>query len=422
MRCPPTLVALTVATLVASLVGCAAPSRWQMTRRPDAMDAAAILASDTLGLSRDERPDEVPVVPIRKRLRPCCAFGTALRVSVGLLNIPGLAIGNIRGPDEIGRHSYDAGQRGTDQIVGSERNGLVYTCRGGFIDTAHVRDYADWTLYLATRFGRHLETGGVFELPDPEGGLRRFRLEPIDAELVAVMGRRNLTASLAVWAGYQMSIWHEIATWFGWASFDLFSERASAFSPEDLYSNLLGAKLAGAIISGGNDLSEPLFNRAVDAWLEQSLAFLGAVRADQGERAMSAVDGLWWDSGARLPDSHLVLRRSIQSGALVEPWLVPGSTWRGEGAASQGGCTRPKMPHVLRNPSRIPLLAFEDVLTFEVELEPSLRAEPALESFGATVNQTDFPEILEAVRRAAREEFGPLGDSPQPQPQPQPQP
>ena len=74
----------------------------------------------------------------------------------------------------------------------------------------------------------------------------------VDSETIAVFGRRNLTASLAIWAGYQLSLWHEIATWYGWASFEAFPERASAFSPEDLYSNLLGAKLVGPIISSGN--------------------------------------------------------------------------------------------------------------------------------------------------------------------------
>lgn len=402
------LLGLVIVSMLQSL-GCVTRSRWETTRQPDVVDAAAILASDGLGLMRDERPEEVPVVPVRRRLRPCCGFGSGLRVRLGKLAIPAFEIGNIRSADDIGRHTYDAGQRGADQMIGSERNGLVYTCRGGFIDTAHVRDYADWTLYLATQLGRRLETGGVIELPDSEGGIRRFVLEPIDPELVAVLGRRSLTASLAVWAGFQLSIWHEIATWGGWASFDLFSERASAFSPEDLYSNMLGAKIAGAIISQGDDLSEVLFNRAVDVWFRQSLSFLESVDAQHGERAMAVVDGLWWDSSARLPDAGLVRRRSIQNGHHIEPWLVPDKTWRGRG---ERACAADTEPHVLRNPSRIPLLDFVDVLRFEVDLDPMLASSPMFEQYDGRVTQADFDEILEAIRAAAREEFGADADRP----------
>ena len=98
------------------------------------LDAAALLATDLSTFDRGERPEEVPVVPVRRRLRPCCGFGSSLRVRVGAVNIPGVSIGNIRSADDIGRHTYDAGRSAQDQIAGSERNGLVYTCRGGFID------------------------------------------------------------------------------------------------------------------------------------------------------------------------------------------------------------------------------------------------------------------------------------------------
>lgn len=399
--------------LILSVIGCAGTSRWQTTRHPDIMDAAALLASDTQGLLRDERPDEMPLVPVRTRLRPCCAFGTGLRVRVGAIKIPGFAIDNIRSPDRIGTHTYDAGQRGQEVIHASERNGLVYTCRGGFIDIAHVRDYADWTLYLATQIGRKLETGGVIELPDPEGGQRRFLLQPVDPKLIRIVGRRKLTASLAVWAGFQLSLWHEIATWYGWSNFGLFSERASAFSPDDLYSNLLGAKIVGPIISARNDLSEALFNRAIDGWLEQTLHFLGAVPQDTGEAAMASVDGYWWDSAARLPDPNLVLRRSLQLGARIEPWLVPARSKGPElNRTLLKECDGNLEPHILLNPSRIPDLAFESVLKLEIDLDDSLERKPALRKYEGRVDQSQFPALLEQIRGEARAEFGDLAVSP----------
>jgi len=60
-----------------------------------------------------------------------------------------------------------------------ERNGLVFTCRGGFIDTAHVRDDADWTIYFGSRFFEKLASGTAID-PTDEAGKRRFVLERID--------------------------------------------------------------------------------------------------------------------------------------------------------------------------------------------------------------------------------------------------
>ena len=330
-----------------------------------------------------------------------------------MLDIPGFAIENIRSPDGIGHHNYDAGRRGSEVAEGGEDNGLVYTCRGGFIDIAHVRDYADWTLFLASEIGRHLETGKVIELPDGEGGRRRFVLQQVPAEQISAAGRRQLSSSLAVWAAFQMSVWHEIATWYGWASFSVFSERASAFSPEDLYSNLLGAKLVVPIIEARANNAEGLFNRSVDVWLVQALAFLGGVEARLGEQAMWSVDQHWWNSSARLPDQDLVMRRSVQLGSLIEPWQVPATSWapglQGRLRQSCGDM----VPQPLRNPSRIPGLAFEDVLSFEVELGDEFAALDAFREIGPVVSQRDFERIVDQIRAEVIAHFGPLGDTPE---------
>lgn len=46
--------------------------------------------------------------------------------------------------------------------------------------------------------------------------------------------------SLSGRIAYDLSVWHEIATWYGVSSVPLVSEQFSSFSPEDVYSNLLG--------------------------------------------------------------------------------------------------------------------------------------------------------------------------------------
>ncbi|TOM58444.1 hypothetical protein CGH73_26665, partial [Vibrio parahaemolyticus] len=60
--------------------------------------------------------------------------------------------------------------------------------------------------------------------------------------------RYTLSAYLAAKLAFQLAVWHEIAQWYGYQSVPGFSEGISAFSPEDLYSNLLGARLAMTVI------------------------------------------------------------------------------------------------------------------------------------------------------------------------------
>lgn len=44
---------------------------------------------------------------------------------------------------ESGNHSYEGSR--------DQNNGIIYACRGGHIDLAHLRKAADWTAFLAER-------------------------------------------------------------------------------------------------------------------------------------------------------------------------------------------------------------------------------------------------------------------------------
>ncbi len=138
--------------------------RWVAEWSPTELAVAAALgdSSDNDLYLKGVVTTKIPDIPVRKKLRPCCAFGSDIRVKIAGVRVPGVKIENIINAADVGRHQYDSGviQRGSDaprSFGSSERNGLVYTCRGGFIDTAHVRDYADWAVYLVAEIGRHIE-------------------------------------------------------------------------------------------------------------------------------------------------------------------------------------------------------------------------------------------------------------------------
>ena len=332
-----------------------------------------------------------------------------------MVPIPVFALANVLGPEQLGKHTYDSGflalrppsGYAPDELalLKRERNGLIYTCRGGFIDTAHVRDYADWALYLGSEIGRNLGTGATIELPD-EGGKRRVVLRPIPAELLLRYGLLRTTAPLTHWISFQLSVWHEIATWYGWAAVPGFSEEASAFSPEDLYSNLLGIKLVLGIIDRRSERDEHHFNESVDVWMQQALVHLGAVSQELGMDAMRSVDQLWWDSSVRLPDRDLILRRNFDAGDPLHPWRVPES--RLSDALRAACATMPEAAVALSNPDSFQRILLHDWVTLEIE--PS--AELVAQGLPERLTQDDFGALLSALREQHREALGPNAAQP----------
>jgi hypothetical protein len=221
-------------------------------------------------------------------------------------------------------------------------------------------------------------------------------------------GLRRVAISVAQWLAFELSVWHEIATTYGWSAFELYPEYLSAFSPEDLYSNLLGIKIAGGLLMNqGEAETDVLYDRHMDEWLRTALAYLQPVSADAGVAAMQLVHGVWWDSRARLPDPRLVLRRNTGAGAELSPWVVSRAY---ASPAMQAWvdrhCGGAEHPLTLRRGSAIDGHAFEEFATLEIDVHvpdpfPFPRA-------GSTrITQEDFPVVLQAVRRYAIERLGP---------------
>ena len=409
-----------IAILIAVILcgGCSAAGKWQSRGVPSRRDAGLLLESQgPSALLRDSRPEGAPLVPVRKKLRPCCAFGARLSVDISFIKVPGYRIDNIIGPEDLGPHRYDSGMIVLEVDRGegyspNEHNGLIYTCRGGFIDTAHVRDNVDWTMFLSAAIGADLHRGKTIALPD-EGGTRRFVLRALPSELIGEYGLRELFSGFAQWAAFQLSVWHEIATWHGWSSWDAFPERGSAFSPEDLYSNLLGIKLIDGIIADKTGRTETLYNHSVDVWLHEVLSHLGAVSKQTGEHAMHSVDKHWWNSEERITSPDLVIRRNMDIGENLSPWQIP-SRWAS--APLRDGLERECRGG--QEPQRLPIddhlgqVAFSDWLTLEIAIGSELREREPFRSMGPVITQHDFAQLIEEIRRETLQEFGPQADRP----------
>jgi len=344
-------------------------------------------------------------------LRPCCAFGDAQQVDLGPVPVPGMKLENVVSIPELGEHQYDNGAVpiGSDDerpLFETERNGLLYTCRGGFIDTAHVRDYADWTVFFTAQIGRRIESGGVIALTD-EGGEREARVEPVKPAVIERIGRRKLVVALARWTAFQLSLWHEISTWCGWSSSSVFPERSSAFSPEDLYSNLLGASIAAEILKAHHARSEADYNKSMDVWLKTTLTALAVVPPSTTRAVLDALDGRWWDSSKRLPAFELVTRRNFDVEDPLLPWTIPpGLASSALRAELQQRCSAGTRPEPLPLPSGIDGLRFTDVVTLVIRPDDAVAEHAPFVRKSGHITQADFPAVMEALRKEALADFG----------------
>jgi len=405
--------------LAVGLVACQ-KERWEAGENVRArdVDVAAALGDTSQADNAGLAATDIPAIAYPEALRPCCAFGMDLKVAVGQVPVPGVEIGNLADPEGIGPHRYDNGYlslHGKDPrgIVDNENNGLIYTCRGGFIDLAHVRDNADNTLSLAAAIARSLESGAVVEVP-PQGAAMRVRLRPVTEAAIEKYGRVQLATVLAEWVAYQFSIWHEIATFYGYASLAQWPEKISAFSPEDLYSNQIGARLAGGVILAKGARSDVEYGLSMDAWIKRMLQRLDAVPLADSRAAMRAVDGAWWDSTKRIPDWTLTKRRRFDTGPFLRPWRLEDARPGSKGAAKPLARCRKAEPLVLYASDGFAGALFRNYATVEFDVDDALvqAGFPLPHAESRRVTQEDFPMIIEKTRQATVAALGPGADAP----------
>lgn len=357
----------------------------------------------------------LPPLPPPDRLRPCCTFGHDLRVRALGVPIPLFRLGNIVDPAQLGRHRYNGGSTGfVGGFFGSdaEKLGLVYTRRGGFIDTAHVRDSADNTLFLFSRIWPRLGEAWTLTL-EPELAERRIAFAAF-APPASPAERYALAAQLAARLSFQIAVWHEIAQWYGYRTVRSFSERSSAFSPEDLYSNALGARLSLMVELQGDADSVRHYDAALTRLLPRALATLAAVSADETRAALDRLDGCWWDSRARLPARFLLLYRDYDVSSRRLPLRPPGETapaqalavperWQNTPLDDYAGLRLYPGTSMHRLPSP-PARGYWTAADFAALAQAAARtdaAEPRVRAAGACIGAEPGPVQLPGARRAA---------------------
>lgn len=240
--------------------------------------------------------------PPPRVIRTCCVFGSKLHIPV----IPFLSYSDITSIDELGPHCY-LGNAG-------EGNGIIYSRRGGFVDMGHLRDQADWTAYLYSRIELARGKGNMKIHIGREGGSKELYIKiPDDIN-------NDDAALLAGRIAYDLSVWHEIATWYGCSVVPFVPERYSSFSIEDPYSNLLGVTLGMQAVR-----SSLSYEDAMTGLIGKTLKTLDAVVSENETfMAMEAVRDIWWRRNINLPNRKVLIKRQLGVYDCLEPWRVPG--------------------------------------------------------------------------------------------------
>jgi hypothetical protein len=224
-------------------------------------------------------------------------------------------------PDRLGTHSYTG-------FGGSEGFGIFYTLRGGSIDLDHVRGTADLARWTYVRAYETLKKGGNHFTVSPafEWTTNKIVFQyPADwnkhtqAEKDAIAHKAALIIAPAV--AYNSMIWHEMLTWKGTHFMFFEPEFTSAFSWDDLYSDLTGALLATQAVKDGHVAIDD-YDKAMTTLIEEELKRLGVVSKQKAIEIKESVRGSWYGGGR-------LMKRNMDTGlddGLITPSIIPGYT------------------------------------------------------------------------------------------------
>lgn len=236
------------------------------------------------------------------------------------------------GPNQLGSHGYRP-----EFHEREDGNGMVYTCKAGHVDIAHVREAADWTAYLAAVTYKRLENSDLeFSFTLKEGSVCFVHLTYPDTwQSLSVEDKERIAFDLSVnlgrYFGYAAGSWHEMLTWFGYKSRGVFPEFPSSFSWEDIYSNLLGVDIGVEAIRDKNRTYDEAVTYAMDKTLEN----LDIQSAEVARQAAESVRGSWFTG--EVPPFVDMKKRNFDIGldnGLVTPLLID-AVCECEGAKAQ---------------------------------------------------------------------------------------
>lgn len=221
-------------------------------------------------------------MPVNAKFLSAKEAATHPQMRIGALPFPFFIYS--RSDNNLGRHSYLKARRGVE-----EDRGLIYTCRGGFIDIAHLRTGSDYVAYFASKLVAATQNNQS-EITVKAQGPSPIRVKLHDVQ--RLKNDRNLLIQTAQYMAHNILTWHEFTTWYGWSALKIKNaEKMSGFSYEDIYSHLIGIEAAGNALKN----SVHTYNNAMTLELHKLLSQKGGelerVSKEQTEVITDSVEG-----------------------------------------------------------------------------------------------------------------------------------
>jgi hypothetical protein len=304
--------------------------------------------------------------PPPRIIRTCCGFGA----EVPLAGLTFIKVTDITSGDKIGNHKFMGSKH--------ENNGIVYTKKGGFIDMGHLRDIADITAYMYVLMKS--EPSPITLKLGNEGGQKVLNIHIPDN--FQEQDYIHLAGKIA----YDLSVWHEVSTWYGASYIPLVPERYSSFSVEDAYSNLTGVQLGMKALA-----SDKEYDVAMTENVAGLLQKLEAVETrEKNFEAMNAVKDLWWSGKAKYPSRKVLIKRVYDIYGCIYPLLID------DIQASIGTDNEVCVPEKT--------VSGEDLNKFyalNIKTNFKIPVKKALENQEKMISQLDFPALIAYAKEQA---------------------
>lgn len=288
-------------------------------------------------------------------------------------------------PNNLGIHGFDTG---LNEIIG-----MVYTCKGGFVDLGHLREAADRTAYLADTAYQNLilkKTEFSFFVIEPSRYWIRLSYPSnwdTCSQQQQVTVAREVSIILGRYLAHSSMIWHEIMTGYGFATAGIFPDTISSFSCEDTYSDLLGIRL-GAEALRNRQLD---YDAAVTQLLKPTLEELDVQPARVAAKAAKLVEGQWYTGGFYF--FVTIKKRNYDIGhddGYISPVLIPEICSSFEASALPVPTLEELEPYGFVATVEIETRIFENNrICDSIHLNRRIRINPAIH-FGPIVEQMEY--------------------------------
>jgi Protein of unknown function (DUF4056) len=253
-----------------------------------------------------DAPPEAPFVFRKPGERACCSLGVAKGMDPArVANAAGAKPMHVYGNESTVSDISSSTASGIGETVG-----YIYTAAAGLVDIGHVRDNADTVRWVYANLMHKNHT---------------FTVRGDDVGVVNIPTTKDQVLALAGSIAFVNSWAHELQTWGDTTVLNP-AEDYSAFSPEDLSSNIVGIKAGTRAIQSEVTDSDSSFNQQMDATLTQMMKELGAQEKDKTDAALDSVKavaggtdltGKWWmyDPESAINGFVRLLRRNFDGKA-----------------------------------------------------------------------------------------------------------